>query len=138
MLAGLADGVNIGDPIMGSMGGTFTVLSNGTISFDPGADFDDLAVGETRQTQLVYQIDDGNGGTDTAIVTVRVDGENDLVQPVIPGQPNTPADRTDFLPDQSGTDNSLITDLDLSDFFTDPDSSDTCLLYTSPSPRDRG
>jgi len=133
VLAGLADGANIGDPIMGSMGGTFTVLSNGTISFDPGADFDDLAVGETRQTQLVYQIDDGNGGTDTAIVTVRVDGENDLVQPVIPGQPNTPADRTDFLPDQSGTDNSPMTDLDLSDFFTDPDSSDTVTLVIDPA-----
>ena len=32
-LANLADGANIGAPIIGSMGGTFTVLSNGTISF---------------------------------------------------------------------------------------------------------
>ena len=37
----------------------------------------DLAVGATRDTTLTYQISDGNGGTDTATITVTVSGVND-------------------------------------------------------------
>jgi len=132
-LAALSDGDNVGTAISGSMGGAFTVLPNGTISFDPGADFDDLAVGETRNTQIVYQIDDGNGGTDTAIVTIGVTGENDQITPQIPGNPNVPGDRTDFLPAQVGVDSSAVTDFVLTGFFADPDTSDTVTFTIDPA-----
>ncbi len=61
----------------GTAGGTFTIAANGAVSFDPGAAFDDLAVGQTRVTQVTYTISDGQGGTDTATVSVTVTGAND-------------------------------------------------------------
>ena len=132
-LTALTDGSNIGAAVAGSTGGLFTVLSNGTVSFDPGADFEDLAVGESRTSQIVYQIDDGNGGTDTAVVTVTVTGENDLIVPMIPGDPNQPVDRTDFIPSQTGVDSTPITELDLTAFFSDPDTSDVVTLTIVPA-----
>ena len=44
------------------------------LSFDPGLDFQDLDVGESRPTTVSYLIDDGNGGTDMATVTLTVSG----------------------------------------------------------------
>ncbi|MEZ5807864.1 MAG: Ig-like domain-containing protein [Zhengella sp.] len=73
-LAALADGDNVGSAIAGSGGGTFTLNDDGSISFDPGADFNDLDTGESRTTSIVYQIDDGNGGTATAVATMTVAG----------------------------------------------------------------
>ena len=68
---------NVGVSISGSNGGQFVVQANGGFSFNPGTDFIDVAVGATRDTQLTYQISDGQGGFDTAVVTVRVAGVND-------------------------------------------------------------
>ena len=81
VLAGTADGTGVGTAIAGSDGGLFTVNADGTANFDANDEFDDLALGETRTTEIVYQIDDGNGGTDTAVVTYTVAGVND--RPVI-------------------------------------------------------
>ncbi|MFP1633652.1 DUF4347 domain-containing protein, partial [Zhengella sp. ZM62] len=79
-LTGLADGANVGTAIAGSNGGTFTLNTDGTVSFDPGADFNDLDTGENRTTSIVYQVDDGNGGTATAVATMTVGGvTEDLV-----------------------------------------------------------
>ena len=58
--------------VTGSNGGTFSIDSSGAITFDPGSDFQDLAVGATRDTTLTYTISDGNGGTDTATVDVTI------------------------------------------------------------------
>ena len=68
---------NVGAAVAGSNGGTFTVAANGSYSFDPSGDFDDLAVGATRTTTITYTITDNQGGTDTATVTVTVTGTND-------------------------------------------------------------
>ncbi len=125
LLDGLANGTGVASAVTGSNGGLFTVAANGTASFDPNGEFDDLAVGETRITEIVYQIDDGNGGTDTAVVTYTVTGVNANIIPVIPGDPNTPADRTDFIPPQTGEDGEAVTSLDLSTFFSDPDTNDS-------------
>ncbi|MHC8508494.1 MAG: Ig-like domain-containing protein, partial [Rhodospirillales bacterium] len=57
--------------------GTVSVNSDGTLSYNPGAGFQSLAAGETAQVRIEYTIDDGNGGTDTAIATVTVTGTND-------------------------------------------------------------
>ncbi len=48
------DGANVGNPVAGTSGGSFTIQAEGSFSFDPGADFDDLAAGETRDTSISY------------------------------------------------------------------------------------
>jgi VCBS repeat len=36
-----------------------------------------MAAGDTQTAEFEYQVDDGNGGTDTTIVTITVLGLND-------------------------------------------------------------
>ncbi len=101
---------DVGQLVAGSDGGDFTINPDGTLTFDPGTDFDELAVGENRTTTVTYTITDGNGGTDTATVTVTVTGTNDA--PV-----STP------IAAQSNDDADPVT-LDVSGNFSDPDASD--------------
>ncbi|KPM75254.1 VCBS domain-containing protein, partial [Cobetia sp. UCD-24C] len=67
----------VGSAVSGSEGGSFTVNSDGTWSFDPGADFDGLTNGESAVTTITYQVSDGEGGVSTATVSVTVNGLND-------------------------------------------------------------
>ena len=59
--------------------------NDGTFTFDPGADFQDLALGETRDVTVTYTAtDDSLAGNDTsteATVTITVTGTND--RPVV-------------------------------------------------------
>ena len=103
---------NVGSPVVGSSGGTFTVLSDGSYNFATGNDFDNLAVGETRDTQITYTITDGEGGTSNATVTVTVTGTND--DPFTIGN----------IPAQSDTDSVAITPVDVSVYFGDNDTTD--------------
>ncbi len=57
--------------------GTASILGT-TLTFNPGADFQDLAVGEMRDVTIDVEADDGNGGTATNTVTVTVTGVNDV------------------------------------------------------------
>ncbi|MBO6784328.1 MAG: tandem-95 repeat protein, partial [Alphaproteobacteria bacterium] len=58
--------------------GTVVNNNDGTFSFDPGADFQDLAEGETRDVTFAYEATDLNGAvSDSATVTVTVTGTND-------------------------------------------------------------
>jgi len=57
--------------------GTVNIGDDGQFTFDPGSDFQDLGVGETREVSFTYQIDDGNGGIESATETVTVLGSND-------------------------------------------------------------
>lgn len=41
-----------------------------------------LGGGQSLQDQFIYFVDDGNGGTDMAILTITIDGENDAPSPV--------------------------------------------------------
>jgi len=50
---------------------------DGTFSYDPGAAFQSLAVGETATDTFTYTINDGHGGTATAAVTMTITGAND-------------------------------------------------------------
>ncbi|KIC41891.1 hypothetical protein RA27_00255 [Ruegeria sp. ANG-R] len=71
----LANDIDIdGDPltisdVSGAVNGTATV-ENGQIRYAPNADFN-------GSETLTYTVDDGNGGSDTASVTVTVTAEND-------------------------------------------------------------
>jgi len=135
------DSANVGQPIAGTNGGTFTINPDGTYEFDPGDDFNGLAVGEQASTTIEYQISDGQGGFDTALVTVVIDGVNDnpvVIDPDDPGDPDNPnpADPTSIIPIQPVTDGEdfTITPLiDIDDFIQDPDQTDDPLLVYSTS-----
>ena len=58
-------------------GALVTVASDGSASYDPNGAFEALAVGDMTTDTFTYQIDDGNGGTDTATVSVVINGVND-------------------------------------------------------------
>ena len=108
-------GGSLGVAIAGSNGGLFTINADGTINFDSNSDFEDLAVGETRDTTVQYTVSDGNGGTDTATVTMTVNGANDA--------PNAVDDSVNTIKDTVYNGNVLIDNLNGAD--TDPDTSDT-------------
>ncbi|MEL6435207.1 MAG: putative Ig domain-containing protein [Pseudomonadota bacterium] len=127
---------NVGQPVPGSDGGTFTINEDGTFTFDPGDDFNDLTTGEEVTTTVEYEISDGQGGTDTAIVTIVVNGENGPpipVDPDTPNDPNNPPDPDNYIPEQMGTDGSPVDPLDLTPFFDDPDPNDTITLIVDPN-----
>ena len=52
------------------------------MKFDAGDSFANLPSGESAQTSVTYTIDDGNGGTDTATVTVLVSGGEENTVPI--------------------------------------------------------
>jgi large repetitive protein len=66
-----------GSALAGSNGGTLTVQADGSYQFTQGADFDDLAVGESRVVIFHYTISDGDGGFDTAVLAITITGTND-------------------------------------------------------------
>ncbi|MBK9081557.1 MAG: putative Ig domain-containing protein [Rhizobiales bacterium] len=111
---------NVGSAVAGGNGGSFTIGADGTLSFDPGADFNDLAVGETRTTSVTYTISDGEGGTSTATATVTVTGVND-------------APTSTALANQTGADASSV-NLDVSGAFSDPDATDALAFSASGLP----
>ncbi|HPC75712.1 MAG TPA: Ig-like domain-containing protein [Synergistales bacterium] len=105
------DTASAGGTISGTNGGTFTLNADGSYTFDPGTDFDYLAVNETATTSVTYTVSDGEGGTDTATLTITVTGAND-------GPVSTPIEgRSDFDADAISH--------DVSGYFSDPDASDT-------------
>ena len=110
------DTASAGGTVSGTNGGTFTLNADGSYTFDPGTDFDYLAVGETATTSVTYTVSDGEGGTDTATLTITVTGAND-------GPVSTPIEgRSDFDADAISH--------DVSGYFSDPDASDT-LTYSA-------
>ncbi|MDA5556024.1 Ig-like domain-containing protein [Shimia sp. MMG029] len=58
-------------------GGTLTVATDGTGTYDPAGDFEALALGDTAMFTVSYDVSDGQGGSDTATVTINVAGVND-------------------------------------------------------------
>ena len=58
--------------------GTATLNGN-VITFNPGTAFDYLAVGESTQVTVQYLFLDSGGETDTATLTITINGQNDPV-----------------------------------------------------------
>jgi hypothetical protein len=62
-----------------------TFNADGSYSFDPGADFDDLAVGATRDVTFTYTATDNDGQTSTeqtVTITVTGTGTNEPESPI--------------------------------------------------------
>ena len=54
--------------------GQVTNNGDGTLRYNPNGQFDSLNAGETATDRFFYTVSDGNGGSDTAAVTVTVNG----------------------------------------------------------------
>ena len=74
------DSARVGQPVGGSQGGLFTIEADGSYRFDSAGDFTDLRAGETRTTSVQYRVDDGQGGSATATLTIVVNGIDDAPQ----------------------------------------------------------
>ena len=57
--------------------GTVADNGDGTVTYDPTAAYQSLAVGAIATDTFTHTVADGNGGTDTATVSVTVTGVND-------------------------------------------------------------
>ena len=73
---------DVGNAISIGAGGLLTLTSAGVLTFNPNGSYDYLAVGESTTETFTYTVDDGNGGTDIATVTITIDGANDPVNAV--------------------------------------------------------
>ncbi|MBK1827992.1 beta strand repeat-containing protein [Haloferula rosea] len=87
-VAGIVDGAmavqGVGSPATIASGAIVTLDSNtGSFTYDPNGAFDSLATGLSATDEFFYQIDDGNGGTGSAKVTVTIEGRTDAVGDVI-------------------------------------------------------
>ena len=81
--------------------------------FDPGSDFEHLGFGEIATTSVTYTIEDSQGASSSATVTVTVSGANSL--PTAQGT----------IGPQFGVDSTTIAALDVSSFFVDADTNDS-------------
>lgn len=64
---------NVGVPVPGSTGGLFTINADGSWSFDPNLEFNDLPPAGSRDTTVTYTVFDGQD-TDEGILTMTVTG----------------------------------------------------------------
>uniref|UniRef100_UPI00101AD53B Ig-like domain-containing protein n=1 Tax=Roseovarius nitratireducens TaxID=2044597 RepID=UPI00101AD53B len=75
------DGTTLSYAVTGVPAEGSATIAGSTLSFDPGADFQDLAAGATRDVTIRVTATDAHGATAVNDVTVTVTGENDA--PVI-------------------------------------------------------
>ncbi|MCU7796882.1 MAG: DUF4347 domain-containing protein [Candidatus Thiodiazotropha sp. (ex Myrtea spinifera)] len=66
-----------GFPVTLASGAQVTFQSNGSYTYNTNGQFDGLGAGSSVDDSFTYQISDGNGGFDTATVTVTINGSND-------------------------------------------------------------
>jgi VCBS repeat-containing protein len=120
--------INVGNEISLTSGALLTLNDDGTFTYDPNGQFESLAVGEMATDSFTYQISDGNGGFDSATVTITITGTNDA--PVITNGPDTAdLDETDTTLTANGT--LTISDVDTTDTVT----ADHTLVVTGTSDR---
>ncbi len=67
----------VGQPVAADNGGLVTIAPDGTVTFDPNGEFDELRPGESAATTLTYTVTDADGATATETVTITIDGIND-------------------------------------------------------------
>ncbi|QGX97418.1 tandem-95 repeat protein [Roseovarius faecimaris] len=89
-------------------GGIVTSNGDGTFTYDPNGQFESLAQGESTTDTFEYTVSDGNGGEDTATVTIAITGVNDAPEAADDGGPGFVTDEdTAFV-----TGNVLVNDTD--------------------------
>ena len=135
--------LTLSQPFTTSGGGVLTLNANGDYTFDPNTSYNGLDVGETATETITYTVDDGQGGTDTATLTITVNGANDapvVVDPANPGvDPSNPlpGNPLTVIPTQPVTDGQDFTTtplVDVATAFVDPDSEPLTFTTTNPLP----
>lgn len=86
-------------PVSGAL---ITVNAQGQVTYDPNGQFENLDEGDEVPDTFTYTISDGNGGTDSAVATVTVVGENDTPTVRLDGQ-NMPIVPMFGVDEQSGS-----------------------------------
>jgi VCBS repeat-containing protein len=103
--------------------GTASVVGN-QVQFNPGADFDHLAVGETQVVTVSYGIQDEHGAPSSSTVTITVTGTNDA--PTINAGGTTATGSVTELPNNDPQENVAVHYADGTIAFADDvDTSDT-------------
>jgi VCBS repeat-containing protein len=74
---------NVGTQITLTTGALLTLNADGTFAYDPNGQFESLNDGESATDSFTYTIDDGNGGSDTATVTLEIIGVTDAAPTII-------------------------------------------------------
>ncbi|WP_417382676.1 DVUA0089 family protein, partial [Gimesia sp.] len=69
--------VDVNSSITLASGALLTLDDDGNFIYDPNGAFDYLPDAESATDSFTYTIDDDNGGTDTATVTITINGLND-------------------------------------------------------------
>ena len=67
----------VGTPVPADGGGLVTINEDGSISFDPNGEFEELGEGETADVTVTYTATDPDGETSSTTVTITVNGVND-------------------------------------------------------------
>ncbi|WP_454694060.1 retention module-containing protein [Achromobacter aegrifaciens] len=75
---------DVGKPVVGSNGGTFTLNADGTYTFNPGTAFQYLNDGQKATTSITYTVVDAQGATSTATLTITVTGQTDAPPIITP------------------------------------------------------
>ncbi len=102
---------SVGVTINGAYG-DIVINSNGSYTYTLDSSnpaVTSLDAGDTLTETFSYAISDGEGGSSSALLTITVNGQNDV--PVLGGT----------IPDQASLDSQAIATLDVSSFFSDPE-----------------
>ncbi|MCP3855685.1 MAG: tandem-95 repeat protein, partial [Actinomycetia bacterium] len=83
---------DVGSQITLASGALLTLNADGSYDYDPNGQFETLGVGDSTTDAFAYTIIDGQGGTDTATVTLTITGTND--GPVAVDDANTTLENT--------------------------------------------
>ncbi len=68
---------NVGDAITLSSGALLTVNADGTFSYDPNGQFNDLGNNDTATDSFTYKVTDGDAQSNIATVTITINGTED-------------------------------------------------------------
>ncbi|MCP4125694.1 MAG: DUF4347 domain-containing protein, partial [Gammaproteobacteria bacterium] len=86
---------SVGSQVALASGALLTMNADGSFSYDPNGQFDYLMAGESTMDDFAYTYDDGTGGTDTATVSITVNGVNDTPTLVAIAANDTLTENTD-------------------------------------------
>ncbi|AFZ22821.1 putative calcium-binding protein [Cylindrospermum stagnale PCC 7417] len=70
---------DVGNQITLASGALLTLNSDGTYSYNPNAQFESLAAGQTASDSFTYTVSDGQGGTSDATVTITINGADEIL-----------------------------------------------------------
>jgi VCBS repeat-containing protein len=70
------DAANVGQTIIGTNGGLFSINADGSATFDTNGEYDHLTENDTLTTSVTYTIEGFGGETSTSTITVDIQGAN--------------------------------------------------------------